>query len=339
MRNKSLVAACCLFAIVGLHGSLRAQTVSFYQGKTITFIVGTSPGAGYDLYGRTFARFLSAHLAGSPTIIVQNMPAADGLALANLVYNVSPKDGTVLALSPAAIALSEILQPGKFSYRTRNLNWVGTLTTMTDVLAVFKESGITNVDDAKAKNVAIGAGGTVGPLSIYPTLANAFLGTKFEIIHGYPGGNEINMAMENNEVQGRDNQWNSWLEQRPKWIADHKLNYLLQFGPKVEELGNVPEFEEVIPAGEDRNIADFVETMQFIGRSIYTTPDLPPERLAELRKAFNDVMKDPDYVSEMKKLGLDMHYRSGEELQAQLLETMAKANEVGPQLMKVLNLQ
>jgi tripartite-type tricarboxylate transporter receptor subunit TctC len=306
--------------------------------KNISFFVGTSAGAGYDIYARTAAEFLPRYLPGNPRIIVQYLTGAAGVTLANQVYNIAPSDGSLIAMSPASIVLSELVDTGGIQFHSRELGWIGTLTTMTDVLAVFKSSGVNVIEDAKSKSIVIGAAGKIGNVNIYPSLSNALLGTKFKIVHGYAGGNEINLAMENGEVQGRSNQWDSWKAQRPDWIKDGKLSYLLQFGPKIAELGDVPRLADLVSDPAQRSMVDLVEIIELVGRSIFTSPKISPARLAILRTAFDQTMNDPEYLARMKELGLETSSRKGQELQTDLDRASAITPEIRRQLIETLDL-
>src|SRR5262249_19785822 len=156
-----------------------------------------------------------------------------------------------------------------------------------------------------------------------PKLVNALLGTKFKIIGGYAGGNEVNIAMDRGEVYGRTNQWDSWNAQRPDWIHDGRLSYLLQFGPRIADLPDVPSFPELVSKPDDKALVDLLEVQQYVGRSVYTTPGVPADRLAVLRRAFDETLKDPDFLARMHSAKLDLLSRPGEETQAYVAKVMS----------------
>jgi tripartite-type tricarboxylate transporter receptor subunit TctC len=340
LPKAALLSACCagLQFLAGTSGCMAADASSVSgAGKQITFYIGTSAGGGYDSYARTLGIFLARHLPGSPTFVFRNMPAGDGMALANLVYNVSSRDGSVLAISPAELYLPEVLSPGKFDYDVRRFGWVGTMSTTTEVLAVLKSSGINSIEDAKRKEAVLGAVGPLGTGSIYPQLSNSFLDTKFRVIHGYPGGSEINLAMASNEVQGRVNQWNSWVAQESNLIDEGKLSYLLQFGPKI--LDNVPQLSELVSTPKEKAMVRLIDLLQLVGRSVYTSPGVAPATLAMLRKAFDDTMLDPEYIDRMKQQKLDLYHRPGVDLQEDFNRALLSADEVSGDLRAILNIQ
>jgi tripartite-type tricarboxylate transporter receptor subunit TctC len=304
-------------------GPVRAD--DFYAGRQITYIVGTSAGGGYDLYSRILAEYLPRHIPGNPTIVVQNMPNASGVGATNHMYNVAPKDGTYLAMCTAGIILTEALQPSQVRYDSTKLGWVGTVTTMTDILAVFKDTGVATIADAKKISVVLGANGKTSTLAMQPELVNALVGTKFKIISGYAGGNEVNLAMDRGEVMGRTNQWDSWNAQRPAWIADNKLSYLVQFGPKLPELGDVPGFHDLVADPKGLAVVDLLEVLQYVGRAVFTTPGVPEQRMAILRRAFDDTLADLAFRQRMTETKLDMSSRSGAETQAYIANVMASS--------------
>jgi tripartite-type tricarboxylate transporter receptor subunit TctC len=335
--RRSLSTARLVVALCGLAIACAAFAAGGAPAGQIDFYIGTSSGGGYDQYARILAMYLGKYLPGSPTFVFRNMPAGDGMALAKLVANALPGDGSVLAISPAEVYMSQVLTPGKFGYDVRKFGWVGTISTVSEVLAVYKSSEIATIEDAKRKSVEIGAVGPLGSGSMYPTLANALIGTKFQIVHGYPGGTELHLALDQGEVQGRVNQWNSWLREESPLIKAGKLNYLLQFGPKV--LDGVPELVDLVPTQKDKDMVGMIDLLQLVGRSIYSTPDVPPERLAVLRAAFDKTMRDPDFLAKMKLAHLDVAPREGVDLQHDFETRLRSAEETGAALKTVLNIQ
>jgi tripartite-type tricarboxylate transporter receptor subunit TctC len=316
-----------------------AEGEPFYASKQITFIVGTGAGGGNDLYARVLAPFLARFIPGNPTIVVQNMPGSDGTVAAAHVYSVAPKDGTVIATSPSSMFLSEALNPSRVRFDSRKFGWVGTIATMTDVLAVFKSSGIETIEDAKKKEIVIGGSGNFGLSSMEPLLANAVLGTKFRVVRGYTGGDTVNLAMEQHEIEGRTNQWASWKVLRPEWIRDRSLSYLLQFGPKDPSLpGAVPAIRDLVTAPADRAMVDLLEIAQYMGRSVFAPPGLPPERLAMLRDAFDKTMQDSAFAARMKATNLELYPRTAREIEAELVQGSANRDKVVQEMKTRLNL-
>lgn len=311
----------------------------FYAKKTLTYIVAASPGGGYNLYSRVLMRHMPKHIPGKPSVVVQNMAGAGGIKAANFMYNISPRDGSVMGMPISSIVLAESLRPNKVKFRVQEFGWVGTVTTMTDVLAVYADTGVKSIADAKKKPVIIGATGKLGTLYLQVALANALLDTRFKIVEGYKSGSQTNLAMDRKEVSGRTNQWTSWNTQRPQWISGGKLSYLLQYGPKVPALAGVPRFKDLLKAGEDREMAEFMELIQLVGRSAHTPQGVPAARLSALRGAFDATMKDAAFLAEMKQKKLIVTPRAGKALQTDLNRVLPKAGAVATRIKRVLKLK
>jgi tripartite-type tricarboxylate transporter receptor subunit TctC len=327
-------ASRCFAAAVAL-STLVAAGAARADDAAMTMYIGTSAGGGHDAYGRALAAVLPRHLPGAPVVTARNMPAGDGMALANLVNASAPRDGSVLAISPAELYLPQVLSPGKFGFDVRKFGWIGTVATQSEAMGVFKTTGVRTIDDARRTEVVMGAVGPLGTASVYPKLANAFLGTRFKVIHGYPGGSEVFLAMDHGEVQGRVNQWSSWVSQRSNWLEEGRIDFLLQYGPKV--LDGVPFFVDLVDDPRRKAIVEFVDLIQLVGRSFYTTPGLAPARLAQLRAAFDETTRDPEFVERIKKARLEFAPRPGAQLQADFDRVLGEAAALGPDIKAVLD--
>ncbi len=340
MQTKTIfVGAVALF--FGLALAPRAQAedaAAFYAGKQVTFLIPTTVGGGFDLYSRTLMEFMRKYIPGRPTIVMQNMPGAGGVRAASYMFNVVPKDGSTFGMPLSNIPLAEALEPEAAKYRSIGFTWIGTITPETEILAVWKKTGVATLEDTKTKELAIGATGKLGTLALNAGLVKALLGSKFKIILGYPAGNEVNLAMENGEVQGRTNQWTSWKSQRPKWIEDGLLSYLLQIGPKEKELPQVPGFLDLVKAPRDQAVVRLLQSNQLLGRSIYGPPGMPADRLAVLRDAFEKTMRDPEFLARMKSLDLEVNPRPGDALQAEIASTMEHADSAARDFKRLLDL-
>src|SRR5262245_15483724 len=293
------------------------DVADFYRGKTVRLVIGYGPGGGYDVYGKFFARYLGEHIPGKPTVIAQNMPGAGSRSAANWLYKVAPKDGTVLAvLSQATPADQALGQPG-IQFDVRQFNWIGNMVAVNNIMITWAETGVRTIEDAKKKSLAIGATGASSPSVIYPTVANNLFGTQFKIVSGYPGGGDIMIALERREVDGRgSDSWASLKSNNPSWIKDGKVNILFQVGPRREaDLPGPPLLTELAQNDEQRQILDIVSGDAAVGRPILTAPDVPADRVRALRKAFDDVLRDPTFREAAKKANLYFNPIGGEELQ------------------------
>jgi tripartite-type tricarboxylate transporter receptor subunit TctC len=314
------------------------DVAAFYAGRQITFVAPTSVGGGFDLYSRLFAESVRKFIPGQPSIVVQNMPGAGGLRAAGYIFNVAPKDGSVIGMPLANIPLSEVIEPGAARYQSAKFSWIGTITPETDVLGVWRDAGVVSLDDARQKEITIGATGKFGLLAMNVNLANALLGTRFKVVLGYPSGNEVNLAMENGEVQGRTNQWTSWKSQRPDWIRDNRLNFLLQIGPRESELPHVPVFLDLVKSPKDQAMVRLLQSNQIVGRSIYAPPDLPRDRLAALRDAFDKTVRDPEFLARMNAAGLYVQPLPGAALEQEIFRSMEHAGDTARDLGLALKL-
>ena len=309
-RLTALVCTVLLFA------SGTAQADQDFSGKTIRIIVGTSPGGGYEAYARLAARYLGSHLAGKPVLIVANMPGASGITACNHLYNVAPKDGTTVATFNRSLPFYQALgQPG-LRCKTEELSWIGSLSQTAEVLAVWHTAGIATLEDAKRREVLIGAQSAIGTNSVYPLLMNATLGTRFKIVTGYAGGPEVDLAMEKEEVQGRGaNPWTSWKIDHPEWIRDKKIVLLVQMGLKKEpELPQIPLLTDLAQNEEQRRLFTFVSAPQAIERFFALPPGLPPGLLDQFRRAFQAMLADAAFRAEAKRQDMDLDPLTGDQV-------------------------
>ena len=288
----------------------------FFHGRQITIYIGFSPGGGYDVYARLLAQYMGPHIPGSPKIVPENMTGGGSRVAANYIYNAAPKDGTALAIVDQAIPVQQAIGDPTVKFKTENFSWIGNMDSDNNVLAVMATTGVKTIDDAKKKEVSLGATG-FNTSSQYPAALNKTIGTKFKIVFGYPGGNDINLAMERGEVGGRgSNSWASWKATRPEWVKDLKLNILVQIGlKKAPDLPDVPLMIDLAPNPLDKAAFRILSSPPSIGRPIFGPPGMPADRVAALRKAFDDTMKDPAYLAAAKKAGFDVNPTTGQELE------------------------
>lgn len=294
-----------------------ASVESFYKGKTVKILIGSRAGGSYDAHGRLLARNLGRHIPGKPLIIAQNMPGAAGTRVANYLYKVAPRDGSVLALTLSTIAYSQAIGKRNVRYDAAKFNWLGTPDSPIAIMTVWHTTGVKTLDDAKKKQVIMGVSTAGTTMEIYPTLTNNLLGTKFKMVTGYRGGKGVNLAMERGEVGGRgSNSWASWKAFHPQWVKDKKINVLLQIGLKKEpELPNVPLFTDILTDEKARNSVLLLSRSVAVGRPLMTAPGVPADRVAALRRAFDETMLDPRYVADVKRAKMVLNPTDGKTLQ------------------------
>jgi tripartite-type tricarboxylate transporter receptor subunit TctC len=310
----SLVAAAGL-AVASLPA--RADAIAdFYRGKQLSLIIGTSAGNDFDFRGRLIARHMGRHIPGEPTIVPRNMPGAGGVNAANWLASVAQRDGTTLHMIMTNMMQAQAVGVHGVQFDTRKFRWVGNTTSTPNVTNSWHTTGVTSIEQVKSREFILGApAGTAGVT--YGTVMNALVGTKFKIVTGYPGGNEVNLAMERGEVEGRaSNSWASWKSTKPEWLAQKKIIMLVQIGLKRDpELPDVPLLLELVGNDLDRKVMTFISAETAISRALVTTPDVPAERLDALRRAFDATMKDPQFLAEADKAKMDISPMTGEESQ------------------------
>jgi len=336
MKRRALLIFILAAAWPG--AALSQQSVEdFYRGKKIDLIIGYSSGGTYDLYARLVARYLGNYIPGKPLIVPRNMPGAGSRAAANWVYNIAPKDGTVLATADQSLSLQQAVGDKRISFDTTKFIYIGNPNVENNTTAAWAASGIKTIDDAKQREVTVGAtGGSTS--SQYPKAMNALIGTKFKIVLGYPGGNDVNLALERGEVEVRgSNSWTSWKATRPDWIAEKKINILVQIGlTKAPDLPGVPLLMELGKDDTDRKLLRLLSASTHIGRPIFTSPGVPAERVTVLRKAFDTMVHDPAFIEEAKREKFDIEPTTGQAMQDVINEMMSAPAGERERLRKII---
>ena len=316
----------------------RADAIEdFYRGKTLDLVIGYTPGGTYDLYARLVGRFLGDFIPGKPRIIVRNMPGGGSRVATGWVYNIAPKDGTVLATADQSLSIEQAMGDKALTIDTNRLQYIGNPNQDNNTTAAWHASGIKTIDDAKTREVTAGAtGGSTS--SQYPKAMNALLGTKFRIIMGYPGGNDINLALERGEVQVRgSNAWGAWKSTRPQWLKEGKLNILVQIGlHKAPDLPNVPLLMDLAKNDDDRLVLKLLSAPTTIGRPIFVAPGVPAERVKALRDAFDRMMKDKTFLDAAAKESFDIDPVSGEEMQKIVSEITSAPKAITDRLGQII---
>jgi tripartite-type tricarboxylate transporter receptor subunit TctC len=291
---------------------LAAGVEDFYRGKRVTVYIGSSSGGGTDLYGRMIARYLGKYLPGQPQVTVVNMPGANGLVLANQLHRSLPKDGLAIGTFDRAAALHSIWGNPAAQFVATELNWVGSTNVDTSLCVTWHTSGIDTLDKFLTRDVVLGS------TAIYhANLLNSLFGAKLKQVRGYPGGNDVVLALERGEVQGRCNwSWSSIIGTRPDWVRDKKLNVLLQFADdKHPELPEVPLVTELAKTERQKQMLDLILSSQTMARPFVTTPGVPADRDAAFRKAVTDLTKDQGFLEAAKAQKLEVSPVAGEQIQ------------------------
>src|SRR5262245_39641872 len=336
-RARRAALALALLLPVGV-GPAHAQSVEeFYRGRKIDLVIGYSSGGTYDLYARLVAHHLGNYIPGKPLIVPRNMPGAGSRTAVAWTYAIAPRDGTVLATADQSLSLQQAIGDKRLTFDTTKLVYIGNPNSENNTTAVWHTSGVKTIQDAKVKQVTLGAtGGSTS--SQYPKAMNALLGTRFKLILGYQGGNDINLAMERGEVDGRgSNSWASWKATRPHWLAEKKINILVQIGlNKASDLPDVPLLMDLGANAEDRTLLKLLSASTRIGRPIFTAPDVPADRVRALRDAFDAMVRDPAFLEAAQKEHFDIDPVSGAELQALVAEVVATPEPLAERLRGII---
>lgn len=307
----------------------RAQTpAQFYKGKTFTVLVGIEQGTGYDLYGRTLARHIGRHIPGNPAVIVNNMPGASGLVAFNWLANIAPKEGTVIATGSFSVPVEPVFGNKSARFDATKLNWIGNMDSSVSVCAVRADAGVNSFDDMLSKTVMIGGTGRAGPISQSPMALKNLAGAKINLVEGYKGTASVRLAMERGEVQGICGVSFSTVRTQYRSLLDQKkIKLLVQLGPRPMQhpmLEGVPHIYAYAKSPEQTQVFDLIFGVQGLGRSFAAPPNVPAERVAVLRAAFEKTMTDPALVAEAKKIDLDINWQNGKDVQA-FIENAYKA--------------
>lgn len=325
MKATIAVLTLC-FAMLLMPAGVSAQADdgrNFYAGKTIDLLIGHSPGGGYDAYARTLARHIGKHIPGQPDVVPKNVTGAGSLVLMNQVANTLPSDGTVFATVNQGMAFEPLFGNDQAKYKASDIVWLGSLSKGTSLCVSNKDSEVQTWQDLKSRTLTVGASGAGASTNIYPRVMAELFDFKFNIVTGYPGGNDILLAMERGEVEGRC----SWLlssarTQRPGWIEDRKVNILFQMAlDKHPDLKDVPLVMDFAETEKQTQVLKLFLARQLIARPYIMPPGVPQERVAIMRNAMAETAKDPEFLEDAANQGLSIDFVTGEEAQAVVVET------------------
>jgi tripartite-type tricarboxylate transporter receptor subunit TctC len=317
MKGNAMIArlALGLFAVLLSTLSSHAQSVEdFYRGKSIQLLIAQSAGGNYDLNARLLARHISKHIPGNPTIVPQNFVGAAGLRLANFLFKVAPRDGTTIGMVSRGTAMEPLLGNSAAQYDSRHYTWLGSVSDETSLCVTWHTSKIKTFDDMLSIPFVVGGQGPASDNDMFAYMLHNVFGAKVRVVPGYPGGNEINLAMERGEVDGRCGwSWGAVKTTRADWLASKKINLVLQNA--LERASDLPKTVPLIMDrarnDRERQILRLIFSRQQMAWPFAAPPDLPADRAAALRTAFDATMKDPDYVAEAHKRKVEVNPMSG----------------------------
>jgi len=318
----------------------RAQSpADFYKGRTVDFYIGYSVGGGYDLYARTIGRHLGKHIPGNPTVVMKNMEGAGSLRLANWMFRVAPKDGSVIATIGRGTGFDPILGQKGATFDGTKFTWIGSANNEVSVCVAWNAtSGVTKFDDLFGKEMTVGGTSMSADTDQFPRILNGVLGTKMKIVSGYPGGNDVVLAMERGEVKGRCGwSWSSVISTHKAWLDEKKMTVLAQLAlQKHPDLPDVPLITDLAKNDEQKQILRLIFARQVMGRPYFAPPGIPADRAEALRKAFMETMQDKDFLADAEKAQLEITPVSGEEVQKLVSEVYATPPEIAKKAAAIL---
>ncbi len=327
--RRHCVRSICGTAVLLLVAVSPVRADDYFARKEINLYVGSAPGGPYDAYARLLARHLGRHLPGHPGVIVQNMPGASGRRLMGFIYNVAPRDGTAIATAQRALAFDPLMGADSH-FDVNKVTWIGSANNETNVCMVWHSSSIRSIQDVKVRDMVVGTSGPSSTDAIYPNVMNYLFGTRFKVVGGYQAAAESNIAMERGEIDGRCGiTWDTLVSLNADWLRDKKIRLLVQFAlDKNRDLPDVPSVFDLAKTEEERQILALWAAPNKMGRPFFAPPDMAPERVALLRRAFDAAMQDPELVAEAARMQLAVAAITGEQVQALIRQVYATPKDV-----------
>jgi tripartite-type tricarboxylate transporter receptor subunit TctC len=312
---RSLGILCLMSAPAAGKAMAQSDVADFYRGKTITIGVGATPGGGYDLDARVLSRHLGKHVPGNPGVVVQNVPGARGLTQVNRLYASARRDGTMMGVVQRGLLTAPWLNPQGIQFDVMKFNWLFSTAAEPGVAIMWHTSGIQTVGDIQKREGVIGG---AGDSAIIPQVYNFTAGTRFRIVSGYPGTADVVLAMERGEVQGIGYySWSNIASKNPEWVTDKKIRILFQTGEKRHaDLPDVPLISELATSDEMRQVQDLWLSPLETARPYAMPPEVPQARVEAVRKAFFDMLKDPEFREDARKTGMLIDPRTHSEIEA-----------------------
>jgi tripartite-type tricarboxylate transporter receptor subunit TctC len=329
--RRMLLAAFTIAGMAIFTPAVADDAGSFFAGKTVRIVVGFSPGGGYDVYARELGRYLGRHIPGHPAVVVQNMAGAGSLKAVNFLFNAAPRDGTVLATFSRGIVFEPLIgHLDGAQFDAPKFNWIGSISDEVGVCAINASRGIATWQDMLTTKTVIGASGAGADSDAFPIVLRNLFHLPMRVVTGYPGGADVNLAMERGEVDGRCGwSWTSILSRNREWLNEKRIRITLQIAlAKHEDLPDVPLITDLVSDPRQAAAVRLIVSRQGIARPFAAPPEVPPERIATLREAFDATMRDPDFVAEMRSQALDVRPLGGGAVQALMRDIYASPPDV-----------
>jgi tripartite-type tricarboxylate transporter receptor subunit TctC len=318
--SRAFASVCLLVPLaLGLAASSSAradETADFYKGKQMTMVIGIPPGGGYDVYARVVARHMVGYIPGQPTFIAQNMPGGGELTAANYVVNTAPQNGTVIGAVVRTVPFQPLYGNAAAKFDPLTINWLGSSNQDVGLFVTWHTAPVKMLDDMFSHELVVGANPAGSDTITYANILKYQFGAKLKIVGGYPGSEDITLAMQRGEVEAIPNYSWSSLQRHADWIAEKKVNIVLQNGlKKLADFPNVPLIMDLARNDEDRAILELILGQTTFGRPYFMGPNVPAERVKALRAAFMETMADPEFLADAKKQKLEIDPIAGEVMQ------------------------
>ena len=322
--------ACGLALCIPSLCAAQESVAGFYKGKTITIMVGFGPGGSTALTAAALASHMGRYLPGNPSFIVQYVPGGAGVVVANDIYNLVPRDGTVFAITKSTAIVAPLLSNKNAQFDGRKFTWIGSANVERTVCLSWYTAPVKTLKDAMTKEFIVGGTTSDAADTVFPKAANKLIGTKIRVVGGYQSSAELNLAMERGELEGNCGlAWPIVKLREPKWLTEKKINILFQMGlEKHPDLPDVPLISDYAKTPEDRQVFEFLFTPQEMGNPFLAPPGIPAERAKALREAFERTVKDPQFLADAGKVGLEVEYGSGEKMEGLLGRVYSAPPEV-----------
>jgi tripartite-type tricarboxylate transporter receptor subunit TctC len=316
-------------ALAGVTRANAQSAESFYKGKSLRFMIPSGAGGGYDAYGRLLARHLADHIPGHPGIIIENMPGASGILGTNWLYNIAPRDGTVMGSTYNTLLTEPLLGDDATKFDPTKFEWIGSMNTQYNSCTVWHTSEIKTIEDAMKREVRVSTTGLTGNSAKTPQMLNTLIGTKFKVIAGYTTTG-MRLAVERGEVEGICGlSYDTYAAANLEWLTDKKIRFILQTGSKPsKELPDVPLLNNYVKDPKELAALKIIGLDEDVGRPQMFPPSVPAYLVKALRTAFNDTMKDPKFLAEAKLMHIEPEPMTGEESEAAIKEAYGAPKDV-----------
>jgi tripartite-type tricarboxylate transporter receptor subunit TctC len=324
-RFCAIAAAAVALPILAA-GAAHAQDAvqKFYSGRSMDLVIGYPPGGGFDSSARLLMRHMPRHIPGSPTMIAKNMPGAGSLVAANYLYNVAPKDGSEFGIIGGSVPFGPLWSREGVSFEATRFNWIGSMDRWNGIVLLWKGAQAKTLDDLRKMETPVGATGAGDVTAIYPRVLNALIGTRFRVVGGYRGTTDLNLAIERGEVAGRLGWcWDCVKAEKPNWVSEKQINIPLQLGLQKHPELDAPMAMDLVKDEESRQIMRLVFGSQEMARPFVAPPGVPADRMAALRKAFDETLRDKEFLAEATKMNLPINAASWSELEKLLKDVYA----------------